>query len=159
MSLCKHTHTHTQSLFCTCVSAGLTSPQTPTVQAAHSGSSQVPTVGGLVEGSQERSLSFSSVLAVQDTCLCRTPFPQVTRHWEGGGKWHEMACPCSFTHGCCGGTSHLAPLAEGPLWTRLVGAAFGEHPWVFAALPVHQAPAQVVHAVRLPASAPAATRL
>lgn len=150
------THTHSQSLFC--VSAGLTSPQTPTVQDAHSGSSQVPTAGGLVEGSQERSLSFSSVLAVQDTCLCLTPFPHVTRHWEGGEKRHEMACPCSFTHGRCGRMAHLAPLAEGPLGTRLVAAAFGEHPWVFAALPVHQAPAQVVHAVRLPASAPAPAR-
>lgn len=63
------------------MAAGLTSPHTSTLQDAHSGSSQVPTVGGLAEGSQKRSLSFSSALVVQDTCLCLTPFPQVTRHW------------------------------------------------------------------------------
>lgn len=69
------------SYLCTC--APLTAPQTPTCQDAHSGSSQLPTAGGLPGPSQRCSLRLSSLAPVlQDTCLCLIPFPQVTRHWR-----------------------------------------------------------------------------
>lgn len=55
--------------------------------------------------------------------------------------------------------SYLAPLADAPLGTRLVVARLRHQPLVLAALPVHQPPAQVVHAVRLSAAGAAATRL
>lgn len=55
--------------------------------------------------------------------------------------------------------AYLAPLADAPLGTRLVVARLRHQPLVLAALPVHQPPAQVVHAVRLSAAGAAATRL
>lgn len=69
------------------LSVCLTAPQAPTCQDAHSGSSQLPTVGGLLDGSQKCSLSFSSSAPIlQDTCRCLIPFPQVTRHWKVEGS-------------------------------------------------------------------------
>ena len=79
---------------CLCVSAWLTAPQTPTCQDAHSGSSQLPTAEGLLDGSQKCSVSFSCPAPeLQDTCLCLIPFPQVTRHWArkvGVTRWWKM---------------------------------------------------------------------
>ena len=54
---------------------------------------------------------------------------------------------------------HLTPLAGRPLGAGMVVAGFRDEPLVLVAVPVDQPPAQVVHAVRLPAPGPAPTRL
>lgn len=49
---------------------------------------------------------------------------------------------------------HLAPLADSPLRAHLVIAGLRDHPLVLTAFPVHQAPAQIVHTERIPATDP-----
>lgn len=55
--------------------------------------------------------------------------------------------------------SHLAPLADSPLWTWVVIAYFGVHPLEFTAFPVQQPTAPIVHTKRLSDTTPASTCL
>lgn len=55
--------------------------------------------------------------------------------------------------------THLTPLADRPLRTRLVVACFSDHSLVLAAVSVHQPPAQIIHTVRIPATTPTSTCL
>ena len=55
--------------------------------------------------------------------------------------------------------AHLTPFTDGPLGAQLVVAGLCNHPLVLAAVPVHQAPAQVVHTERLSATDAMSTRL
>ena len=71
------------------------------------------------------------------------------------------SCVCVFIYVCvCVCVDpYLTPLAGGPLGTALAIAALGDDPLVLTTVPVHQTPAQVVHAVRVPGPSPPATRL